>query len=150
MPFQRRNWWIQRIGWALFLLILVLAVLGLFGEGLLSAARHEGGSATIEFSRCARRGVPTRIVVELHAGSSPSPLVLSRSFADRLRADSVIPPAAHNTATRDGLILEFGRPANESDRWVRFEVVYHEAGLFDGWISIAGGTPLRIRQFVYP
>lgn len=38
LDFQRRMWRLQQIGWALLVLVVVAALLGLFGKGPLSRA----------------------------------------------------------------------------------------------------------------
>jgi len=57
MEFQRRSWIVQRIGWAIFALVILLAALGLFGDGVLSDAQagQKEGAVWLD-------GTPTIIV----------------------------------------------------------------------------------------
>ena len=56
MEFQRRSWIVQRIGWAIFALVILLAALGLFGDGILSdtKAGQEEGALWLEYPRFER------------------------------------------------------------------------------------------------
>lgn len=56
MEFQRRSWIVQRTGWAIFALVILLAALGVSGDGMLSSARagQEDGGLWLEFPRFGR------------------------------------------------------------------------------------------------
>lgn len=61
------GWTIQRIGWAVFLVLVVLALLGLFGNGVLSYRKTETAGNTIEYERYGRFESST--VLHVVAGS---------------------------------------------------------------------------------
>jgi len=56
MEFQRRSWIVQRVGWLVFALVILLAALGLFGDGILSDAKagQEEGALWLEYPRFKR------------------------------------------------------------------------------------------------
>ena len=55
LPFQRRAWVAQRIGWVLMALFVLAAAVGLLGAGPLSHARIDvPGLMTLEYERFAR------------------------------------------------------------------------------------------------
>jgi len=68
LAFQRRSWSLQRIGWGLIALVLIAALLGLFGHGPLSEATTDDPSLPIRlaYERFGRFGSPLvlRIRVE--------------------------------------------------------------------------------------
>lgn len=59
---QRREWVIERIGWAIMALILLAALAGLLGSGPLSNARidHPGSHLSAEYNRFERYQSPTK------------------------------------------------------------------------------------------
>lgn len=64
LAFQRGDWRRERIGWALMTLLVVAAVLGLFGEGLLSSRTVGGGTVfALTHERTARRQDRTEVLV---------------------------------------------------------------------------------------
>ncbi|HEV2128712.1 MAG TPA: hypothetical protein VGR22_08850, partial [Thermomicrobiales bacterium] len=58
IEFQEREWKVQRVGWALMLVVIVLALVGLFGTGPLSAVEREAddGTLVLEYQRFVRHG----------------------------------------------------------------------------------------------
>ena len=58
LPFQRREWRAQQIGWIALGLFLAAALAGLFGGGPLSSARASdpGGGLTVDYQRFVRAG----------------------------------------------------------------------------------------------
>lgn len=48
------GWTVQRIGWTLFMLIVILALLGMFGNGILSHRKTETAGNMVEYERYGR------------------------------------------------------------------------------------------------
>ena len=67
---ERREWKLQRVGWALMALALLAAVLGLFGHGPLSetASASAGGALTVRHQRFERYQAPS----EYDIGAMPA------------------------------------------------------------------------------
>jgi hypothetical protein len=54
LAFQRREWKIQRVGWGAMALVIIAALLGVFGTGPLSNATLEREGLRLEYERFCR------------------------------------------------------------------------------------------------
>jgi hypothetical protein len=83
LDFQHRIWKLQRIGWAVMVLLILAAVLGLFGRGILSRAvvTDAQGQLSVEYSRFARFQAPVELVVRIqHAADEAPSFWISREY----------------------------------------------------------------------
>ena len=67
LPFQRRTWLVQRVGWGVVLLLLLAAAAGLLGRGPLSekTARSADGALGVRYGRFVRHRAPTTVQLQL-------------------------------------------------------------------------------------
>src|SRR5690242_8532320 len=81
---SRREWRIERIGWAVMAVLLAAGLLGLLGYGPLSQARAgEPGTLSVTYDRLQRASAPS----EYHFTVAPS---LARDGELRLRFDDTL------------------------------------------------------------
>jgi hypothetical protein len=110
LPFQRREWRAQQIGWVALGLFLAAALAGLFGSGPLSSTRafaSEGG-LVVDYQRFVRAGAAQRLLFEIDTpGAGPVQLRLSRGYLDAVRVEHVLPPPASTTATGEWTTFVF-------------------------------------------
>ena len=97
LPFQRREWRCQRAGWGVFALLVVAALLGLFGAGGPLARGHAESAGApaveIEYSRFVHRQTATPVHVRV-AGPLPGAaleLWIERGFLARQRLERIHP-----------------------------------------------------------
>ena len=110
LPFQRREWRAQQIGWIALGLFLAAALAGLFGGGPLSSARASDlhGGLTVDYQRFVRAGAAQRLLFEINTpAASPVELRLSRAYLDAIRVEHVLPPPASTTATGEWTTFVF-------------------------------------------
>src|SRR5688572_20039263 len=112
IAFERRSWVVQRIAWTIMSLILIAALLGLFGNGWLSKARMSipGGALEIEYNRFVRFQAPG----ELRARISPSSteenqagLWVSREYLKSIELKQITPAPEREITTDEGVIYLF-------------------------------------------
>jgi hypothetical protein len=95
--FQRREWRFQRVGWGVFALLVVAALLGLFGAGGPLARGHaaSGGAPAVEvdFSRFVHRQTATPVQVRVAGPLAGAALELwvEREFLARQRLERIHP-----------------------------------------------------------
>jgi hypothetical protein len=148
MRFQRRMWVIERVGWLVLALIVVLALLGLFGSGVLSKSRVSAGSLTIDYARFERATRATRFT--FHFTASPNNerrLRLNRPFLRDYEIRSIQPPPARGGA--DGIDLTFSLSAGAGADvviWAR----PHSYGAMQLEARANDEPPLKFSVFVYP
>jgi hypothetical protein len=54
LKLHQTGWTVQRIGWTCFMLIIILALLGMFGNGILSHRKTEMAGNMVEYERYGR------------------------------------------------------------------------------------------------
>lgn len=154
MRHHRAAWRVERAGWAVMGLMLLAALLGLFGDGPMSRA-HSGSARSlgIEYDRLVRSSAPTqyRFVVN-PALATRGQLVLrfDRALVERMELESIVPEPEHQSAGADHTDFLFRIEPGAAP--VHIDVRYRPAtfGWQRGRISIAGAHTLVIGQFAYP
>ena len=135
------------------LLILVAALLGLFGHGLLSQRqlRADDGSLALEYDRFGQVSADTVVTISLHPRNLQHPcnLWINRSYLDRFEIKQVIPSPRAMELSSDGWLYTFG-PSQAAEPFpIQLLLIPRHAGEVEGCVN-SGGRTLCFRQFVYP
>ena len=111
LRFQRRMWALQRIGWAVMALIVLVGLVGVFGAGPLSSAtagKEEAPLFVEEYERFARFMLPTTLRVRLDPmGQGEAHLWLDRGYLESVRPQTVTPEPDSVEAGPDGFTYVF-------------------------------------------
>jgi hypothetical protein len=153
--FQIRQWKVQRYGWAGLAATLLLALLGLFGNGPMSSRTvgAPGGPAWLEHDHFARSEAPTELKVRVGAGASREGKLtvrLSAKYLEGVRVESVSPQPESVALGRDDHAFVFPTEAPDGPATVVFRVEHEGFGNRSGWVRVGDADPLLFRQFVYP
>jgi hypothetical protein len=149
LDFQRRFHVVQRVAWWLLALVPVAAVAGLFGGGLFSETTAGGGAAgvTVSYDRFARMTADTEFELRLERAEGETPVRISRTLLDGYQVSEVRPEPLRVVTRPDHVEYVFAGTASGS---VRFTVQPDTVGSSSGTVSVAGGAPVQISQFVFP
>jgi hypothetical protein len=149
LEFQRRFQRVQRIAWRLLALVPVAAVAGLFGGGVFSTVSAGGtrAGATVSYERFARRSVETELALKLARPSGPANVAITRDFLDRYAITEVRPEPRRVATLADRVVFSFA--AGPRGR-ATFSLEPKTIGSGSGTVTVSGGAPVRISQFVYP
>lgn len=155
MKFHRRYWLVQRAGWALIGLVLLAALLGLFGPGLPGRAHamDQNSRLRIEYGRFEREQAETTLRVQLGAGAAQNGearLWLSREYMDGIEIQSVAPEPERVEAAGDRLTYVFNVSDAAQETPVTFHFEPERIGRLRGRAGLADGTSVEFSQFVYP
>jgi hypothetical protein len=156
LPYQRRAWRRQRIEWALLTLVLLAAVLGLFGRGLLSAVEAGDRAAPVwlEYERFARAQAETNNLRFHLAPTAASDgrvrLWLSRAYLEHVRVLQVVPEPQTVEASADRYIYVFNAPDLRAPTVVTFNLDPESLGRLNGQAGLDAGPAFEFRQFIYP
>jgi hypothetical protein len=155
LGFQRRTWRVQRVGWIVFLIVVVVALAGLFGSGPLS--RSEAGSHAsglrIEYERFARLHAPTTLVIRADrrlARNDELPVVISGSAIQGLELPSTMPPPDGTGVAPDAVVLRFRTDRQPGELTVVLHAKPQQAGLLVTQIGVGEGPAHAVRQWIYP
>lgn len=154
LEFQRRSWVVQRIGWAVFSLIILLAALGLFGDGILSDARagQQGAGLWLEYPRFER--FENEFQIKLHADEAAEAggeirVRLDQSYLDLVEIDSISPEPDSEIKDAEGITYVFKASAVPPFT-AHFYMIPHKPGPLSGTFRLQNGETVRFSQFIYP
>lgn len=101
------SWVIQRVGWGLMLVVIALAMLGLFGNGVLSEKQVVADDASLRYERFARYESNTSI--EVKAMNPPGSLVVafSAAFARSFKVEQINPEPAEQKIESGSTVYVF-------------------------------------------
>lgn len=156
MQHQRLSWRAERVGWIVWTLILLAALLGLFGRGVFNTTSVTSSDArlTVEYSRFWRLQSPMTLRVaagEDAVADGNLRLWLDRGYVDANTIASIVPEPDGVTAGADRLIFTFSVDAGAGRPSVTFEIEPQKAGFRAGRAGLAGSTDeVAFRQLIFP
>jgi hypothetical protein len=154
LDFQRREWRVQRVLWVGAALLLVLAVLGLFGTGPISSTTATSGDGTVavDYHRFVRHD--GRASLRFHvsgdqASNQQIALWISQGYIDNMQIEDITPQPTEVRSAGDRTIFVFavdqpGDPLNAT-----FSLRPSHIGRISGEAG-AGDARLDIDQLSYP
>ena len=127
MTYQRRNWRVQRIGWAGMALVLLLGLAGLLGDGPIAHAMARAGGLEVRYDRIVRLEAPAAwdLVIPPDADGRVR-LTLDQALLARIRVEALSPAPERTTLIPGGQLLEF--PAGAGPALVRMQFVPERMG----------------------
>jgi hypothetical protein len=150
LRFHRLEWRVQRIGWVIIAIFLVLALAGLFGGGPLSNVRAEAATGRIDYERFVRSGSPTEIVITPPSGAEHgvSRVEITADYLAAFQIERVTPQPTTVRVADGRLVYEFA--AATSGGFIAFEIDPQKLWRHRAEVRIDGGPPLQISQLTYP
>ena len=153
LGFQRKWWRFERAVWIVFVILIGLDVLGVFGRGPVAHAeiKSPDGSLDVRYERIERTGTPSILAVEcgpatVHGGKVG--LFVSDSVVGGLGAQRIVPQPAETRLGGGGLTYLF--PVERPPAVVRFALQPSAAGVYPFEVRIPGGPALHARILVVP
>lgn len=152
LPFQRKEWIAERIGWVAGLIILALALIGLFGGGPLAMATVSDDSDTlsVEYDRIVRKLSPTDLAISVPAEQPEVSLWIDRSFLDRVTVEGVAPEPQEVVAGGGRVVYRFAVEPSGTPVVIRFSFEHEHMGLIDTRLGLIDGPALAFRTLVLP
>ena len=152
LAFERRNWVVSCVGWAIMALFIVLAALGLFGGGPLSQAEvgEKGSALWVRYERFARNDTASPIEIHL-GGGAPGERVrvwVSRPLVAQGDLVRTEPDAEAVEIGEDRYVFTFPRLA--AGGVVVLVLRPSKAGWRSAAVGLVDGPELRLGQMVYP
>lgn len=152
---QRSEWWLSRGGWLAMGLLLAAALAGFLGPGPLGYRRASSsdGSIVLEYHAVQRNSAPADLRLQLHPAKDEQKevrLAVSRSFADAITPEHIVPRPASVSASGNSIIYAFRLEDLQAEYQVTYRYEHDDFGIFDYEFSLAGRQPLKIRQYVCP
>jgi hypothetical protein len=156
MQFQERDWTRERVGWIAIAVILLVAVLGGFGHGLLgyrSVADGEG-KLNVTYEQVARRGGVTNLDVTITAGAIVGDRVqlhLPDGYLDHIDIEAITPEPAESLPDGEGIVFEFQLDdQTPGDVTIRFDLRPDQVGTAEATVELVDHTSVRFEQLLLP
>lgn len=149
--FHEREWLVQRIGWAILGVVLLGAILGLFGSGPVSKRTIAAGHATFEIDRFDRYNRQSQWLLHVSpAATSDETLRVSfgAKFLEPYQIISIVPEPGSMMLSGSQVVLEF--EAERATQGIAFHVQPTKIGWHTGTLRIGSSEPVAIDQLVYP
>jgi len=154
LPYQRREWFVERVGWALMLLLVLAALLGLLGSGPLSQAVASATDASmqVEYPRFDRYQSPTELRVHLQPtpGMDTGRLWLDREFIDRVQLARIDPEPLATAVAPDRFVYSFGLLPADAPVTITFHLEPNRFGRMPVRLGLVDGPELAFTVFVLP
>lgn len=154
MKYHRVFWRIERVAWATMALLLIAALLGVFGGGPLSHGRTgSANTLTVEYDRILRASAPTQYRFLVHPSISAKGVLRLRvdhSLVDPMQLDSIIPEPDSQSAGPSYTEFSFGVEPGTAPVSIVFQFRPATFGRHAGQVSVPGVPPLTIEHFIYP
>lgn len=156
IAFVEREWIASRIGVVAMVVIVVMALAGVFSVGPISWAAKSGpeSGVTLRYEKLVRRGGPTDLQVFLPGaltdGSGAVSLWISDEYLELVRIEKVVPQPDKATSVSSGVLYDFAVAGEDRGVDVRISITPHSIGPQAGSLGLLDGERIDFQQFFYP
>lgn len=140
------GWTVQRIGWVLILLLLVLAALGLFGTGPLSHKQLEAGGNAIAYERFARYEANTALRFTAVHRNGAVMVQIPQQYLRDFEIASIVPEPQEVQTINGYYVYRFAAVATLQ---IVMRGMHQQSGTVETTILV-NNMPFTISQFIYP
>lgn len=149
----RWEWYVERAAWLLGAILLIAGVLGLFGQGPLtwSEAANRDASLVVRYYSVDRYSSDTelRLVVD-HSDQQTVRVRIDRSFLNVTTPQGIWPPPIATETSGDSLVFTFQLGKTIPEREIVYHYKHETYGKVRFNVSVEGGEPVTVSQFVFP
>lgn len=152
--FQRREWRVERVAWAVGALVILAALLGLLGgPGVLSSAtaQSDAGNVLVTYRRFIHMQADSQLSVTIRSAAVQAgevPMRISTSWLSEVDVLGISPEPVEQRAAGDAVTMLFAASPG-AELTVSFS--FRGISLWRHDVSIRVGSEIvRFSQFVYP
>lgn len=155
LSFQEREWKVQRLAWLVMLVVIILALLGLFSTGPLSSTHQqsEDGSLQIDYQRFVRHDGRTTFSASVdgeHATNGEIEVWITTDYLERVNLQSINPQPDEVRDDGDRRIMVFLTDDPSADLSVALSIRPQEMWRLSGEVGVVDGPSVSFSQFSYP
>ena len=152
MPMQQRVWRFERVGWYVLVLIVLLALAGLFGNGPLSDAEvmSQDGRLKVEYQRLSRSGTTDNLFITVQGiPGQPVTVELEGSLLRKASIETIQPEPQMSMSHGPALLLQLG--TSKDGRATLYLTLRSEhVGTLEGIVRAGPQSAVNFSTFLYP
>lgn len=153
--FQDREWKAERVGWLLLVALLIVAMLGLFGNGPLSWATSSSPDDALKvvYERFGRRGGSQELTLRASADAATNgswQIEITRGYLASLEIATITPEPDSAETTPRGVRYTFTQAAPSATLEVIFAVTPRQLWSQSGEVRVGDKAPATVSQFFFP
>ncbi|GEM49937.1 hypothetical protein [Deinococcus cellulosilyticus] len=148
MHHEKREWTAQRFAWGVFFLLLVAALLGLFGGGYFSSRTQINPDLQVDFQFFLRMKAPTRLEIKLLRTQEKPELLISRDYLRHFQIENIQPEP--DQVSSEGGFQQFTFNRLEAGTPIVFDLKTTDVGSIPGQVGLNSTDLLTVHHFVYP
>lgn len=152
MAYQLKVWRFERCGWYLLVLMLLLALAGLFSRGMLSSrdVRSEDGKLRVEYEMFHRNGSTNSMKISLRGSPDTTlELELAGELLEGFSIETLQPEPVRTRSSSKGMRL-WVQTDTQGQAIVYFTLRGDGLGLFHSSIASPGSSSVKLDQFIFP
>lgn len=155
LDFQVWQWRFERVGWGLLALIVLLALLGLFGGGPISSvsAGSDAGGLTVEYQRFIRQEGEDELIVTVdarHARDGQVELWISGTYLDAIAVTGFSPEPVEQSGDDGRVVYRFALAEGATSLTIDIDYAARSVGRLSARIGTGPETSVTFHQFSYP
>lgn len=155
VTYQEREWRTERLGWALLILLILVAVAGLFGNGPLSwtTVTTPDEALEVSYERFGRRGGSQDLTLRATSRSAENGewhIEISSSYLASLEVSSITPEPESVEMVEGAARYNFSQATADADLEVIFAVMPRHVWSQRGELRLGDGEPVTVTQFFFP
>ena len=150
---QRREWIVERVGWALMAITLAGGLLGLFGQGPLARASRTEGPVRLDFERIVRRAQSTQLRLDIAPEAIRDNVLavwVDEGFLKQVLLIGIAPEPASSASADGRRIYRFSSPPGGQPSHIMIDFEHRTSGARTGRLGVATGPPIPFNQVVLP
>lgn len=153
--FQTWEWTLQRVGWIVMALAVLLSLAGFAGPGPVShnTTQSPDGSYQITYAKYWRQRKPFTLEVQVKpeaASGGKVRLMLSQDYLDLVDIERITPEPSKSELQDSWQTYEFDAAAGKEPVTISFHLEPQSYGVGSGQVGPEGAQPLEIKHFIFP
>jgi hypothetical protein len=155
LDFQKKEWRVERIAWAALTIIVILALLGLFGTGPLSSAiaGSDKDGLVLDYERFVRHDGEASLEIQVspdQVSEGEIELWISTGYLDEVQIENISPQPDVVRGEGDRQVYVFLAEAPNAPVSISFSLSPDRMGRYSGEMGIVDGPTVSFNQLSYP
>jgi hypothetical protein len=143
---HKQGWIIQKIGWAILYLGLILALAGFFGSGPLSYQIQSKNGSSVKYERYLRYEAESEITFNIPDAKDSITLEMPQQYMEYIDVQSIT-PLPHGNKTVNGVTTYYFHASGIAS--IHCNLIARKAGSITAVIKV-NKTPFSIAHQIYP